>query len=72
VPGGFVLFRVLTRTSPDPKTLETQRADILDSLRTREADRLIRSALQQMRTEKKVEVNEELLKSFLPETGARG
>jgi peptidyl-prolyl cis-trans isomerase D len=72
VPGGFVLFRVLTRTSPDPKTLETQRADILDSLRTREADRLIRSALQQMRTEKKVEVNEELLKSFLPDVGARG
>ncbi|HEY6931186.1 MAG TPA: SurA N-terminal domain-containing protein [Thermoanaerobaculia bacterium] len=72
VPGGFVLFRVLTRTTPDPKALEAQRADILDSLKSREADRLIRATLQQMRAEKKVEINEELLKSFLPETGARG
>jgi peptidyl-prolyl cis-trans isomerase D len=72
VPGGFVLFRVLTRTAPDPKTREAQRADILDSLRSREADRLIRSALQKMRAEKKVEINEELLKSFLPEGRSRG
>jgi peptidyl-prolyl cis-trans isomerase D len=71
-PGGFVLFRVLTKTMPDTKALDSQRAEILDTLKSREADRLIRSALQQMRADKKVEVNEELLKSFLPGEGSRG
>jgi peptidyl-prolyl cis-trans isomerase D len=70
VPGGFVLFRVLTRTSADPKIFDTQKAEILDSLRTREADRLLRAELARMRAERKVQVNEDLLKSFLPEQGA--
>jgi len=70
VPDGFVLFRVLTRTSAEPSLLTAQKQEITDSLRQREADRLLRSYLAQMRTEKRVEVNEELLKSFLPEAGA--
>ena len=69
-------IRSLSRADADDarirRLLEAQRADILDSLKSREADRLIRATLQQMRAEKKVEINEELLKSFLPETGARG
>jgi hypothetical protein len=72
VPGGFVLFRVLSLTIPDPKALATQRPEILDTLRSREADRLMRASLAQLRAEKKVEINEELLKSFLPEGNSRG
>jgi peptidyl-prolyl cis-trans isomerase D len=67
VPGGFVLFRVLNRTSADPKAFETQKLEILDTLRTREADRLLRAELAQMRADRKIQVNEDLLKSFLPE-----
>ena len=70
VPGGFVLFRVLTRVSADPATFASQKPDILDSLRAREADRLLRAELVRMRADRKVQVNEELLKSFLPEQGA--
>ena len=70
VPGGFVLFRVLTRTSADPRTFETQKAEILDSLQAREAERLLRAELVRMRADRKVQVNEDLLKSFLPEQGA--
>lgn len=69
VPNGFVLFRVLTRTTAEPSLLTTQKGEIVDSLRQKEAERLLRSYLMQMRTEKRVEVNEELLKSFLPEPG---
>jgi len=72
VPGGFVLFRVLSLTTPDPKALQAQRPEILDTLRSREADRLMRASLAQLRAEKKVEINEELLKSFLPEGNSRG
>lgn len=70
VPGGFVLFRVLTRTSAEPSQLTTQKQEIVDGLRQKEADRLLRSYLLQMRAEKRVDVNEELLKSFLPEPGS--
>jgi len=72
VPGGFVLFRVLTRNTPAPTTFEAQKSEIAESLRGREAERLIRSSLQQLRTEKKVEINEDLLQSFMPETRKRG
>jgi peptidyl-prolyl cis-trans isomerase D len=72
VPGGFVLFRVLTRTTPAATTFETQRSEIADTLRGREADRLIRATLQQLRTEEKVEINEELLQSFMPDAKTRG
>jgi peptidyl-prolyl cis-trans isomerase D len=70
VPGGFVLFRVVNRTGADSKTFETQKPDILDTLRAREADRLLRAELQRMRADRKIQVNEELLKSFLPEQTA--
>jgi peptidyl-prolyl cis-trans isomerase D len=70
VPGGFVLFRVLTRTTAEPATLAAQRDEIVESLRAKEKDRLLRSYLLQERTERKVEVNEDVLKSFLPEPGA--
>lgn len=70
VPGGFVLFRVLTRSTPEPSQLAAQKSEIQDSLRSREAERLLHSYLLQLRAERRVEVNDEVLKSFLPEPGA--
>jgi peptidyl-prolyl cis-trans isomerase D len=70
-PGGFALFRVLTRKHADPKELETQKAEIVDTLRSKEADRLIRSYLQQLRADRDIRVNEALLEEWLPaEEGA--
>jgi peptidyl-prolyl cis-trans isomerase D len=69
VPGGFVLFRVLTKTTAEPGALAAQKDEIVDTIRTRERDRLMRSYLQQLRADRKVEINEEILKSFLPEPG---
>jgi peptidyl-prolyl cis-trans isomerase D len=67
VPGGFVLFRVIERKLADPSAFEAQKAEIADAIRTREGDKLLRSSLQQLRADRKVEINEELLRSFLPE-----
>jgi peptidyl-prolyl cis-trans isomerase D len=69
VPTGFVLFRVLTRTQADPAAFEAQKAQLAESLRAKEAERLIRSVIQQMRADRKIEVNEEVLSSFLPQQG---
>ncbi len=69
VPSGFVLFRVLTRTTGDKTTFEAQKDQLRDSIRTREADRLTRAYLQQARIERRVEVNEPLLASFLRDSG---
>ena len=69
VPGGFVLFRVLTKTTADPGALAAQRDEIIDTIRVRERDRLMRSYLQQLRADRKVEINEDILKTFLPEPG---
>jgi peptidyl-prolyl cis-trans isomerase D len=71
VPAGFVLFRVLTRTEGSREALATQKEELRDSIRSREAERLTRAYLLKMRAEEKVEVNEALLSSFLRETGAR-
>ena len=68
--GGFVLFRVVNKTTADSKMFETQKSEILDTLQAREADRLLRAELQRMRADRKIQVNEELLKSFLPEQAA--
>lgn len=67
VPGGFIVFRVLTRQQADPRTLETQKAEILETLRSKEAERLVRSYLQQLRADQRIQVNEQLLQSWLPE-----
>lgn len=69
VPAGFVLFRVLTRKEGDKVTFEAQKEQLRESIRAREADHLSRSYLQQMRSARNVEVNEELLASFLRNTG---
>ncbi|HWZ86806.1 MAG TPA: SurA N-terminal domain-containing protein [Thermoanaerobaculia bacterium] len=69
VPNGFVLFRVLTRTEGNHGTFEAQKEQLRESIRSREADRLTRAYLQQMRSARNVEVNEELLASFLRDTG---
>jgi peptidyl-prolyl cis-trans isomerase D len=66
-PGGFVLFRVLTRTPFDQKQFEGQKTELVETLRAKEADRLLRAYTRQMRVERKIEINEELLKSILPE-----
>ena len=66
VPSGFVLFRVLARTQADPAASATQKAALADSLRAKEAERLIRSVTQQMRADRKVEINDALLDSLLP------
>jgi peptidyl-prolyl cis-trans isomerase D len=69
VPNGFVLFRVLTRTPPNPTAFEAQKDQLRESIRTREAERLTRAYLQEMRATRSVEVNEPLLASFLRDTG---
>lgn len=69
VPNGFVLFRVLTRTEGNRVTFEAQKEQLRESIRSREAERLTRAYLQQMRAARSVEVNEELLASFLRDTG---
>jgi peptidyl-prolyl cis-trans isomerase D len=71
VPSGFVLFRVLTRTQADPASFDTQKSQLADSLRAKEAERLIRAVVAQMRADRKIEVNEEVLNSFLPQQGQR-
>lgn len=72
VPGGFVVFRVLTRQEGDRKNLETQKAEILESLRSREGEKLLRSYLKQVRAEAGIRVNEKLLESFLPQEEGAG
>ena len=69
VPNGFVLFRVLTRTEANRGSFESQKEQLRESIRSREADRLTRAYLLQLRTTRSVEVNEPLLASFLRETG---
>ncbi len=72
VPNGFVLFRVLTRTEGDRASFAAQKEQLRDSIRGKEAERLTRSYLQQMRSERKIEVNEPVLASFMKETGGSG
>jgi uncharacterized protein YaaW (UPF0174 family) len=69
VPNGFVLYRVLKRTEGDRATFAAQKEQLRDSIRSREADRLTRAYLQQLRASRKVEINEPLLASFLRDTG---
>ncbi len=71
VPGGYVLFRVLNRTTADPAAIASQKAELADSIRDREAQKLIRATLQQMRADRQVKVNEEVLQSFAPEVSRR-
>ena len=71
VPGGFVIFRVIDRKSADPKIFESQKGELAAAIRAREGEKLLRSSLQQLRADKKVDINEDLLKSFLPEEGRR-
>ena len=68
VPNGFVLYRVLTRTEGDRGTFEAQKEQLRESIRSREADRLTRAYLQQLRASRKVEINEQLLASFMRDT----
>ena len=68
--GGFVLFRVVNRTTADSKMFDTQKPEILETLQLREAERLLRAELQRLRADRKIQINEELLKSFLPEQTA--
>ena len=69
VPNGFVLFRVLTRNEASRDAFASQKDQLRESIRSREADRLTRAYLQQIRSERKVEVNDQLLASFLKDTG---
>ncbi|HKD17076.1 MAG TPA: SurA N-terminal domain-containing protein [Thermoanaerobaculia bacterium] len=71
VPNGFVLFRVLTRTPANPTAYEAQKDQLRESIRAREAERLTRAYLQELRGTRTVEVNEALLSSFLRDTGNR-
>ena len=73
VPAGFVLFRVLTRKEGDRKEFETQKAELAESIRSREAERLTRAYLSEQRAARKIEVNEALLSSFIKGTeGGQG
>ncbi len=71
VPTGFVLFRVLTRNEGSREAMQAQKEQLRETIRDREAERLTRSYLQQMRSEQKVEVNDQLLSSFLRDTSGR-
>ena len=66
VPSGFVLFRVITRSQANPAVFATQKAQLVETLRAKEAERLIRAVVAQMRAGRKIEINEELLNSVLP------
>jgi peptidyl-prolyl cis-trans isomerase D len=68
VPNGYVLFRVLTRTEGDRAAFAAQKDQLRESLRGREAERLTRAYLAQMRSERKIEINEPLLASFMKES----
>jgi hypothetical protein len=61
---------VLTRTEGDRGAFEAQKEQLRESIRSREADRLTRAYLQQIRASRKVEVNEQLLASFMRDTAA--
>jgi len=69
VPSGFVLFRVITRSEASPAIFAVQKAQLIDGLRAKEAERLIRAVVSQMRADRKIEINEELLNSVLPAQG---
>ncbi len=69
VSNGFVLFRVLTRTEGNRGSFQAEKEQLRDSIRSREAERLTHAYLQQLRSTKKVEVNEPLLASFLRDGG---
>jgi hypothetical protein len=69
VPSGFVLFRVITRSEASPAIFAVQKAQLIDSLRAKEAERLIRAVVSQMRADRKIEINEEMLNSVLPAQG---
>jgi parvulin-like peptidyl-prolyl isomerase len=71
VPNGFVLFRVLTVKQASRDAMQAQKEELRESLRSKEAERLTRSYLAQMRAERKVQVNEALLASFMREGGSR-
>jgi hypothetical protein len=51
-----------------PRRVAAQKDQLRESLRQREADRLTRAYLQQLRAERKIEVNEPLLASFSRES----
>ncbi len=68
VPNGFVLFRVLTRTEGDRGAFVAQKDQLREGLREKEAERLTRAYLQQLRAERKIEINEPLLASFMKES----
>jgi peptidyl-prolyl cis-trans isomerase D len=68
VPNGFVLYRVLTRTEGDRGMFQAQKEQLRESIRSREADRLTRAYLQQLRASRKIEINEPLLASFMRDT----
>jgi peptidyl-prolyl cis-trans isomerase D len=65
-PGGFVLFRVLSRTQADRNAFETQKAQLAESVRGREAEKLLRAYLQRLRSDTKIQVNEQFLSTRLP------
>jgi parvulin-like peptidyl-prolyl isomerase len=69
VPSGFVLFRVITRTDANPAIFATQKTQLTETLRAKEAERLIRAVVAQMRADRKIQINEELLNSVLPSQG---
>jgi peptidyl-prolyl cis-trans isomerase D len=69
VPSGFVLFRVITRSEANPAVFATQKAQLVETLRAKEAERLIRAVVAEMKADRKIEINEELLNSVLPTQG---
>jgi peptidyl-prolyl cis-trans isomerase D len=71
IPGGYALFRVISRKAPDPSLFEAQKSEIVESLRRKEAERLIRAYLQARRVETGVKIDDAFLQEYLPEDSNR-
>jgi peptidyl-prolyl cis-trans isomerase D len=73
IPGGYALFRVIQRKAPEASLFEAQKTEIAESLRRKEADRLIRAYLQARRVEAGVRIDDAFLQEYLPDepTGGR-
>jgi peptidyl-prolyl cis-trans isomerase D len=62
---GVVFFRVVSKTEFDRAAFEARKESIKQSLREQEAQKLIQAEMTRRRTNEKVVVNEEFLKTYL-------
>ncbi len=61
---GAALVRIVEKTDFDKAAFEAQKEKLRESLRSQKAQRLLQALLQRQRTERKIEVNREVLRRF--------